>query len=211
MWHMPERSEDPWRFWVNWGYLGCGFSFFLMSCGKLQGTWPFVTLRATVLVEFAVQWRKEEPVTPPLDTLRVEGEIFVSPTADALLLKVAWWREFPESLARQYCIGACYCFSITCWRTPATFCMAHHGTIFVEMYVTHWPTIFARLTDDFHVLMAREPRQARELFATCVALPIAWLHLDADVEGSRRRKHERVKEGGDWFMLLNGGCPWGVL
>lgn len=69
--------------------------------------------------------KKEEPVTPPLDTLRVEGEIFVSPTADALLLK------------------------------------------------------------------------ARELFATCVALPIAWLHLDADVEGSRRRKHERVKEGAE--------------
>ena len=37
--------------------------------------------------------------------------------------------------------------------------------------------------------------EARELFATCVALPIAWLHLDADVESSRSRKHERVKEG----------------
>jgi len=74
--------------------------------------------------------KKDEPVTPPLDTLKVEPEIFVSPTADALLLK------------------------------------------------------------------------ARELFATCVALPIAWLHLDADVESSRSRKHERVKEGAEIVCQL---------
>mmetsp|Transcript_42309 Transcript_42309/g.94758 ORF Transcript_42309/g.94758 Transcript_42309/m.94758 type:complete len:450 (+) Transcript_42309:67-1416(+) len=39
--------------------------------------------------------------------------------------------------------------------------------------------------------------RARELFAKSVALPIAWLHLDADVESSRARKHERVKEGAE--------------
>ena len=35
---------------------------------------------------------------------------------------------------------------------------------------------------------------AQELFALSVALPIAWLHMDANVESSRARKHERVKE-----------------
>ena len=54
--------------------------------------------------------------------------------------------------------------------------------------------------DDFSDVKKDQPffrsiLEARELFATCVALPIAWLHLDADVESSRSRKHERVKEG----------------
>ena len=65
---------------------------------------------------------------------------------------------------------------------------------------------------DAALLRAREPLQhftlqaskssiwsssnsaAQELFASSVALPIAWLHLDANVERSRTRKHERVKE-----------------
>ncbi|CAE7433033.1 sppA [Symbiodinium sp. CCMP2592] len=67
--------------------------------------------------------QKEELVSPPLDVLRVEDELFISPSVDAALLR------------------------------------------------------------------------ARELFALSVALPIAWLHMDANVESSRARKHERVKEG----------------
>ncbi|CAK8989267.1 Ribosomal oxygenase 1 (Bifunctional lysine-specific demethylase and histidyl-hydroxylase NO66) (Histone lysine demethylase NO66) [Durusdinium trenchii] len=77
---------------------------------------------------------REEPQTPPLDTLKVEKELFLSPQADALLMK------------------------------------------------------------------------ARELFATSVALPIAWLHLDPDVESSRRRKHERVKEGAEFVCQLQQQC-----
>ena len=73
-------------------------------------------------------------MTPPFDTLKVEHEIFISPTADALLLR------------------------------------------------------------------------CREHFASSVALPIAWLHLDADVESSRRRKHERVREGAAAWLFRGSRC-----
>ena len=73
------------------------------------------------------------------------------------------------------------------WKT-----LENIGNLFLLKFESD-PDFFllVRLTDDLTMLCC----QARELFATCVALPIAWLHLDADVEGSRRRKHERVKEG----------------
>lgn len=53
--------------------------------------------------------------------------------------------------------------------------------------------------------------RARELFALSVALPIAWLHMDANVESSRARKHERVKEGAQSVCRLQESFRCKVL
>lgn len=49
------------------------------------------------------------------------------------------------------------------------------------------------------------------MFATSVALPIAWLHLDADVESSRARKQNRVKEGAESVCQLQQRFRNGLL
>eukprot|EP00929_Paragymnodinium_shiwhaense_P070588 TRINITY_DN35748_c0_g1_i1.p1 TRINITY_DN35748_c0_g1~~TRINITY_DN35748_c0_g1_i1.p1 ORF type:complete len:464 (-),score=79.62 TRINITY_DN35748_c0_g1_i1:247-1638(-) len=48
--------------------------------------------------------------------------------------------------------------------------------------------------------------KARELFAQSLAVPIAWMHLDATVECSRERKHHRVREGADFVVKLQQTC-----
>eukprot|EP00931_Biecheleriopsis_adriatica_P007542 TRINITY_DN108814_c0_g1_i1.p1 TRINITY_DN108814_c0_g1~~TRINITY_DN108814_c0_g1_i1.p1 ORF type:complete len:471 (-),score=75.56 TRINITY_DN108814_c0_g1_i1:74-1438(-) len=49
-------------------------------------------------------------------------------------------------------------------------------------------------------------QHAREMFALSIAMPIAWLHFDADVESCRKRKHERVKEGVESVLRLQSLC-----
>jgi len=82
---------------------------------------------------------RDELVRPPLDTLKVEDEILISPSADAMLMK------------------------------------------------------------------------AREMFALSIAVPIAWLHLDASVEESRRRKHERVRQGAANVLRLQQMCRHAIF
>eukprot|EP00440_Ansanella_granifera_P041781 gb/GFBE01045300.1/.p1 GENE.gb/GFBE01045300.1/~~gb/GFBE01045300.1/.p1 ORF type:complete len:453 (+),score=73.68 gb/GFBE01045300.1/:1-1359(+) len=83
--------------------------------------------------------QKDQLFSPPLDTLKVQDEIFLSPLADAMLAK------------------------------------------------------------------------GRELFALSLAVPISWIHWDANVDSCVARKHTRVKEGADFIVKLQSTLRTSIL